>query len=64
MEVPVYHPYKSAEAKEQYLKFYAIREKRWPVASRSRLVATSYGQTFVRISGAGITLNRLESYGE
>jgi pimeloyl-ACP methyl ester carboxylesterase len=51
MEIPAYHPFRSTAAKERYLKFYALREQRWPVASESRLVETSYGQTFVRISG-------------
>jgi len=46
-----YHPFRSAEAKEKYLKLYDKRAEKWPVVSESRMVDTSYGQTFVRISG-------------
>ena len=46
-----YHPYRSPESKESYLALYDMRSKKWPVASESRMVDTSYGQTFVRISG-------------
>ena len=46
-----YHPFRSATAKEQYLKLYDIRVQKWPVDSQTRLVDTSYGQTFVRMSG-------------
>jgi pimeloyl-ACP methyl ester carboxylesterase len=46
-----YHPFRSAEAKEKYLKLYDLRAKKWPVVSESRMVDTSYGQTFVRLSG-------------
>ncbi len=48
-----YHPFRSMTAKEQYIKLYAMRAERWPVDSQTRLVDTSYGQTFVRISGPG-----------
>ena len=48
-----YHPFRSMTAKEQYLKLYAMRAKKWPVDSQTRLVDTPYGQTFVRISGPG-----------
>ena len=46
-----YHPFRSATAKEQYLKLYDMRAKKWPVYSETRFVDTSYGQTFVRMSG-------------
>jgi pimeloyl-ACP methyl ester carboxylesterase len=46
-----YHPFRSARAKEQYLDLYDRRAKRWPVASEPAMVETSYGPTFVRISG-------------
>jgi pimeloyl-ACP methyl ester carboxylesterase len=45
------HPFRSATAKAQYLKLYDLRAKKWPVDSKTRLVDTSYGQTFVRMSG-------------
>jgi pimeloyl-ACP methyl ester carboxylesterase len=46
-----YHPFRSATAKAQYLKLYDMRAKKWPVESETRFVDTSYGQTFVRMSG-------------
>ncbi len=48
---PEYHPFRSAEAKEEYLQLYDDRAKSWPVPSETKMVETSYGQTFVRISG-------------
>jgi len=51
MEMLAYHPFRSVEAREQYLKLYDARAKKWPVISESMTVNTSYGQTFVRISG-------------
>ena len=51
MELPAYHPFRSAEAKEEYLALYDRRIKRWPVASETRMIETSHGHTFVRISG-------------
>lgn len=47
-----YHPFKSREAKEQYLKYYDRQASRWPTESASMTVKTAYGETFVRISGA------------
>ena len=51
MEMKAYHPFRSASAKEQYLKLYDRRAEKWPVVSKTRMVDTSYGKTFVRISG-------------
>jgi pimeloyl-ACP methyl ester carboxylesterase len=51
MEMPPFHPFRSAKAKEQYLRLYDMRSKKWPVPSETRMVDTSYGQTFIRISG-------------
>jgi len=51
MEIGGYHPFKSEEAKEQYLKMYNEKLKEWPIYSESKTIDTSYGQTFVRISG-------------
>ncbi|WP_299217314.1 alpha/beta hydrolase [uncultured Aquimarina sp.] len=47
-----YHPFKSEKAKEEYLAFYDEHAKLWPVLSKNKYVETSYGQTFVRISGS------------
>jgi pimeloyl-ACP methyl ester carboxylesterase len=46
-----YHPFKSELAKKQYLALYDSKAKKWPVSSKTQTVETSYGQTFVRISG-------------
>jgi len=51
MQIKSYHPFRSPEAKEIFLKQYDIRAKLWPVASQTTTIETSYGQTFVRISG-------------
>jgi pimeloyl-ACP methyl ester carboxylesterase len=51
MEMKAYHPFRSTTAKERYLKLYDMRAKKWPVDSQTRLEDTSYGQTFVRMSG-------------
>ncbi|UCC40417.1 MAG: hypothetical protein JSV96_02910, partial [Candidatus Aminicenantes bacterium] len=45
------HPFRSEKAKETYLTYYDEHAKRWPIASECKLVKTSFGQTFVRISG-------------
>ena len=49
--ITAYHPFRSKAAKEAYLALYDIRVKKWPVASQTRRVDTSCGQTFVRMSG-------------
>jgi len=51
MKISEHHPFRSRKAKEQYLKLYDMRSKNWPVVSEAKMVDTSYGQTFVRISG-------------
>jgi len=51
LDMTSYHPFRSQTAKEHYLRHYDMIAKRWPVASEERMVPTSYGQTFVRISG-------------
>lgn len=51
MNLSEYHPFKSGEAREQYLKRYDAAASKWPIASETKIVDTSYGQTLVRISG-------------
>jgi len=51
MEVLNYHPFRSEQAKEEYLAYYDNRAKGWPIPSETTMVDTSFGQTFVRISG-------------
>lgn len=46
-----HYPYKSAAARERYLANDAMRAASWPVPSVERMVPTSFGQTFVRVSG-------------
>lgn len=52
MGLPSYHPFKSSAARDEYLALYDARAARWPLPSETRLVDTTYGQTFVRISGS------------
>ncbi len=51
MEAAAYHPFRSPEAKQEYLTFYDDLAKRWPTPSETRLVDTTFGQTFIRIQG-------------
>ena len=46
-----YHPFRSSEAKEAYLNFYDKLAKRWLLPSETRMVETSFGETFIRIQG-------------
>ena len=46
-----FHPFKSQDAKGMYLKLYNETAKLWPVPSEVKMIDTSYGKTFVRISG-------------
>ncbi len=45
------HPFKTQKAKEEYLKLYDDRARKWPVPSTTKMMNTSYGGTFVRTSG-------------
>lgn len=52
VEISEYHPFRSAEAKEQYIAVTDEFAKLWwPNDSKSRYIKTSFGKTFVRISG-------------
>lgn len=46
-----YHPFRSEAAKKEYLDYYDALAEEWPLDSENRMVPTSYGETFVRISG-------------
>lgn len=47
-----FHPFRSADARDRYLAFNdAVARRLWPVAPRDVVVPTSYGSTFVRVSG-------------
>lgn len=45
------HPFRSEKARERYLAQYDRRSAAWPLPSTTRMVDTSFGQTFVRTSG-------------
>lgn len=51
VEMTEHHPFKSAAKKVRYLGHYDARATSWPVASETLFVDTSWGQTFVRVSG-------------
>ncbi len=51
MNTPAHHPFRSEKAKQRYLDRYALRAAAWPVPSTERIVETSFGRTFVRVSG-------------
>lgn len=46
-----FHPFKSIEAQKQYIAFNDMISKMWPVPVETKFVETSFGKTFVRISG-------------
>jgi pimeloyl-ACP methyl ester carboxylesterase len=51
MKISEFHPFKSLKAKTKYLAFEDSMVKKWPIISEEKTVKTSYGQTFMRISG-------------
>ena len=51
MKDSTYRPFRTAKAKEQFLAAYDARAQQWPIPSETTIIHTSYGQTFVRISG-------------
>ncbi len=51
MEINEFHPFRSVEAKKKFLCAYDARAALWPMPSETTLIETSYGQTFVRITG-------------
>lgn len=51
MELNDYHPFRSPEAKAEFLARYETRVKLWPIPSETTTIETSYGSTFVRMSG-------------
>jgi pimeloyl-ACP methyl ester carboxylesterase len=51
MQTSAFHPFRSAQAQEEYLTYYDQRAQGWPIVSETKLVKTSFGQTFVRVSG-------------
>ena len=51
MRNETFHPFRSEKEKQRYMKFYQKREQEWPVQNETKMIETSYGKTFVRISG-------------
>lgn len=51
MATAAHHPFRSAVAKQEYLRFYDSMAERWPVPSETQNLDTSFGQTFIRIQG-------------
>ncbi len=46
-----HHPFRSAEARDEYLSYYDDRDGRWPITASTVLVPTTFGDTLVRIQG-------------
>jgi pimeloyl-ACP methyl ester carboxylesterase len=51
MNFPAYHPFRSAQARDEFLALYDCRAEAWPLDSEEIMVDTSYGTTFARVSG-------------
>lgn len=51
MDASPTYPFRSEEARAMYIAAYDKFAELWPVPSETRTVSTSYGETFVRISG-------------
>ncbi|MCA0350640.1 MAG: alpha/beta hydrolase [Chloroflexi bacterium] len=51
MASSLYHPFRSAAAQTEYHALYDQAAQRWPVPAETTMVETTYGKTFVRISG-------------
>jgi pimeloyl-ACP methyl ester carboxylesterase len=51
MGIAAYYPYRSREARTEYLASYDQMAQDWPVPSECRMIPTSWGETLVRISG-------------
>jgi len=46
-----YYPHRSLEAREKYYAHYDEQALRWPVECQEKTVDTSFGSTFIRVSG-------------
>lgn len=52
MSPSAYYPYRSPAVRDSFLAYYdSLAAQEWPVVSEQRMVPTSYGQTFARITG-------------
>ncbi|MDJ0706297.1 MAG: alpha/beta hydrolase [Leptolyngbyaceae cyanobacterium MO_188.B28] len=66
MKLKNFHPFRSPEAKATFLDSYDARAKLWPIPSETTTIPTTYGPTFVRISGQaeGPTMVLLHGHSE
>jgi pimeloyl-ACP methyl ester carboxylesterase len=51
MEMTAHHPFVSEKAKQRYVKRNDERARGWPLPCECRTVETSWGRTFMRVSG-------------
>lgn len=51
MTLAAHHPFRSPEAKQEYLAFYDHLAERWPIRAETTIVDTTFGETFIRIQG-------------
>jgi pimeloyl-ACP methyl ester carboxylesterase len=51
MDLNAYHPFRSEKARADFLAMEQAAAKAWPVAGEERTVKTSFGTTFMRVSG-------------
>jgi pimeloyl-ACP methyl ester carboxylesterase len=52
MNIAEYYPYRTAEAKDLCLSYIdGMAARLWPIVSEERMVPTTFGATFVRVSG-------------
>lgn len=51
MDISEFHPFKSPKAKTEYIAFEEKLAKKWPLNSDEKIVQTSFGKTYMRISG-------------
>jgi pimeloyl-ACP methyl ester carboxylesterase len=52
MAIPAYFPYRSEAARQSCLEYLdSLTARQWPIVSEERIVPTTYGETFVRVSG-------------
>lgn len=51
MALASHHPFRSPEVKQAYLRVYDHLAEQWPTPSETRMIDTTFGQTFIRIQG-------------
>lgn len=50
-DLPANYPFKTEDAEKKYIQYTDERAKEWPAPSETRQVETSFGRTFLRITG-------------